>query len=127
MRKYRKRMCTFEELIAWIESKSKWDGQCFIYQGHRHNTGYGQVRWRCQPHLVHRLLLQDMYGEPKPGQIARHLCGRGHMGCVTREHLAWGTYSENEQDKRKHGTYYLRGVRARGGSKSTPKTEPRSM
>jgi hypothetical protein len=37
-------------------------------------------------------------GDPEEGQVARHLCGNGHLSCVNPRHLCWGTPSENNQD-----------------------------
>jgi hypothetical protein len=54
---------------------------------------------------AHRLMCQLAHGDPPtPDHIAAHSCGRGHEGCVNPNHLSWKTYSENELDKRVHGT-----------------------
>jgi len=42
------------------------------------------------------------HGKRKSGQVARHLCGNGHMSCVNPRHLAWGTDAENQNDYRLH-------------------------
>ena len=49
--------------------------------------------------LVHRRK------EVPPGMVLRHLCGRGEDGCVNPDHLVIGTYSENNQDAVRDGTW----------------------
>lgn len=51
---------------------------------------------------VARLVLETFVGESREGQVARHIEGNPADNAV--EHLAWGTYTENELDKRAHGT-----------------------
>jgi hypothetical protein len=41
---------------------------------------------------------------PSPRHQAAHACGNGNKGCVNPNHLAWKTPSENNLDRRKHGT-----------------------
>ena len=52
--------------------------------------------------LVHQLVLRSFVGEPEEGQEVRHL--NGVRGDNRLENLDWGTSSENEADKRRHGT-----------------------
>lgn len=41
---------------------------------------------------------------PTPQHETAHSCGKGHEGCVNPNHLSWKTRSENQQDRRLHGT-----------------------
>lgn len=41
---------------------------------------------------------------PSPVHHARHLCGKGHLGCFNAECLAWGTAKDNYDDAARHGT-----------------------
>ncbi|CDI11957.1 conserved protein of unknown function (plasmid) [Agrobacterium pusense] len=41
---------------------------------------------------------------PLPRLEAAHLCGNGHVGCVTKSHLRWDTASGNQKDRVVHGT-----------------------
>lgn len=56
--------------------------------------------------LVHRLVLEAFKGPCPPGMEARHVqtndTSDNRLG-----NLAWGTYTENELDKRAHGTSSL--------------------
>lgn len=49
-----------------------------------------------------RYVCEREYGAPIEGQVCRHLCGNGHMGCVNPKHLAWGSPSQNSQDQLLH-------------------------
>jgi hypothetical protein len=50
---------------------------------------------------AHRLVMLAFRGPPKPGQICRHL--NGERADNRLRNLRYGTHSENEQDKRRHG------------------------
>lgn len=50
---------------------------------------------------VHRLVCEAWYGPPEAGQLVRHLDGNPANNCPGN--LRWGTYSQNEADKRRHG------------------------
>lgn len=52
---------------------------------------------------IHRLLLSTFVRQPEDGEVARHL--DGNPGNNRLSNLAWGTQTENEADKRKHGTH----------------------
>lgn len=58
--------------------------------------GHQELAW------VHRLVCKAFYGEPGPGQEVRHL--NGVPGDNRLENLAWGSRSENAQDRLRHGT-----------------------
>lgn len=52
-----------------------------------------------------RAMCKLVYGNneyEKP--VVRHLCGNGHLLCVNPKHLKWGSNSENQLDRIKHGT-----------------------
>lgn len=55
---------------------------------------------------VHRIVAEAMIPNPENLACVRHLDGNPANNVV--ENLAWGTYSQNEQDKRRHGTYEAR-------------------
>lgn len=63
---------------------------------------------------VHRLVLLAFVGQPQSGKTdAAHLDGNRHNNRL--ENLVWATKSENEQHKKRHGTYL-----PRGGNKTWP-------
>lgn len=55
---------------------------------------------------VHRLVAEVFLENTKDNPCVRHLDGKKQNNCV--ENLAWGTYCENESDKRQHGTWESR-------------------
>lgn len=73
---------------------------------------------RCAPHgrgqlgyngkrsiAAHRLMCELAHGtKPTPKHQASHSCGNGHLGCVNPRHLSWATNSQNQLDRRRHGT-----------------------
>ncbi len=54
---------------------------------------------------IHRLVLAAFVGPCPEGMVCRHLDGNPSNNRV--ENLAWGTYTENEQDKHRHGTWLM--------------------
>lgn len=52
---------------------------------------------------VHRLVVLAFLGEPKPGQVVRHLDGDHRNNKLSN--LVWGTPVENAQDAMRHGTH----------------------
>jgi hypothetical protein len=57
---------------------------------------------RCRHMLVHRLVLEAFVGPCPVGQECRHLDGNPANNNV--ENLAWGTRTENQADRVRHGT-----------------------
>lgn len=51
---------------------------------------------------VHRLVLFAFRGDAESNNVCRHLDGNPFNNCI--ENLAWGTYSENQMDRVRHGT-----------------------
>jgi hypothetical protein len=43
--------------------------------------------------------------KPSPDHHARHLCGKGHLGCFNAACLKWGTAKDNAADAIRHGTF----------------------
>lgn len=52
---------------------------------------------------VHMLVLTAFVGERPPGYECRHL--NGNRSDSRLENLAWGTPAENDEDRRRHGTF----------------------
>lgn len=55
---------------------------------------------------VHRLVAEAFIPNPHDLPCVRHLDGKPSNNRL--ENLAWGTYSQNEDDKKEHGTYHRR-------------------
>lgn len=80
---------------------------------------YGCATWpNGKQESAARIMCRLANGDPQDGEnVARHLCGKGHEGCINPRHLAWGSYTENSADMIDHGTR-LRGEGV-GGAKLT--------
>lgn len=77
---------------------------CLTWPFHR-TKGYGILGWHGRPLIVSRIVCEYVHGVPPTTKHqAAHNCGKGHEGCVNPKHLRWATRSENELDKRTHGT-----------------------
>jgi hypothetical protein len=71
--------------------------------------GYGGINLKLAETPVttkaHRVMCFMAHGAPPtPQHQASHSCGKGHEGCVNPAHLSWKTASENQRDRRRHGT-----------------------
>lgn len=67
--------------------------------------GYGTMWDGEKVRKVHPMVCARVHGpRPTPTSVARHLCGKGHLGCVNPRHLVWGTMKENSADSLLHGT-----------------------
>lgn len=84
-----------------------------------HDGGYLQIdmrdgRGNQRRAYVHHLVAELFIGQrPSSKHVIRHLDGNPANNDASN--LAWGTYLENENDKRRHGTWGLRF----GGAKLT--------
>lgn len=80
---------------------------CIVWPHSRGRDGYGNAIFvdgrRSRPHI---LVCEIKHG-PRPTRRheAAHSCGKGHEGCVNPTHLSWKTATENQQDRKFHGTY----------------------
>lgn len=84
-------------------SRSICDAEPHRLKAHPDPDGYSRVT--LFGHLnraVHLLVLETFVGPRPPGCVARHL--DGNPGNPAVDNLCWGTYEENEADKRRHGT-----------------------
>lgn len=92
--------------IAWIRAHADYTGDdCLTWPFAIQATGYGSFGYLGKPHYAHRYMCELVNGPPPTAKHhASHSCGRGKFGCVNRNHLSWKTPSENNRDRRKHGT-----------------------
>lgn len=99
--------------IKWILAHVSYDGDgCLIWPFCRKETGYGMLGWNGESYAAHRLMCKFVKGEPPtPNHEAAHSCGKGHEGCIHPKHLSWKTASENQRDRRRHGTHGKGSVR----------------
>lgn len=66
--------------------------------------GYHRVSAGGRSWAVHRLVLEVFVGPCPEGMETRHLDGDPHRNWWP-ENLAWGTHTENMQDRVRHGTH----------------------
>lgn len=95
------------ETASFLEKAIQYQGtDCLAWPFCRKADGRGEVWFNGRLNLVHRVVCELVHGPaPTPKHVARHHCGKGHEGCCSPKHLAWGTPTENEADKLLHGTH----------------------
>lgn len=94
------------ELRRFFEEASIYDGsECLIWPYNRNTAGYGYLKIGKRSSYAHRLICERVNGQPPDDKpFALHSCGNGHLGCVTPNHLRWGSAKDNSDDSRTHGT-----------------------
>lgn len=95
------------QVVKWLRDHVTYAGDgCLTFPFSRSRfKGYGSFGYLGTQHYAHRFMCELAHGPaPTPEHQASHLCGMGHEGCVHPFHLAWKTNSENQRDRRTHGT-----------------------
>jgi hypothetical protein len=102
MRKYGRKGKTGEYINFVL---THYTSDCVYWPHGRDGQGYARAfvpGYRTR--LAHRIICEIKNGPPPEGvQYARHLCGKGHLGCVNPYHLEWGTPTDNQDDQRRLG------------------------
>lgn len=90
--------------MDWLRAHANYaSDECLIWPFSRIPKGYGQLGIRRT--YAHRFMCELVNGPPPtPKHQTRHDCGNGHLGCVNPRHLSWATNSQNQLDRRRHGT-----------------------
>lgn len=82
--------------------------ECLRFPFKRDRNGYGRVNIGGAIIGSHVYVLTAAKGKkPSIKHEACHRCGNGDDGCVTPNHLYWGTRLENVRDAISHGTAYF--------------------
>lgn len=90
----------------WLVDHVNFDGpECLTWPFCTIPVGYGQVGYHGKTSYAHRTMCELVNGPaPTTEHEAAHSCGNGHRACVHPKHLSWKTPSENQLDRRRHGT-----------------------
>lgn len=88
-----------------VEHKSHDGDECLIWPFARDGTKRGKLGHNGVMHYAHRIMCELVNGPCPPGMECAHSCGNGHLACVNPKHLRWATRSENQRERRKHGTH----------------------
>lgn len=76
---------------------------CLLWPYSTEYNGYGNFGYMSQMHRSHKFMCELAHGpRPSSKHEAAHSCGNAL--CVNPGHISWKTRSENELDKRRHGT-----------------------
>lgn len=90
----------FEEDVLSYDGKD-----CLAWPYAKYPSGYGHLSYAGKDVTVSRLVCEKVHGPaPSKEHHAAHSCGKGHEGCVNKNHLRWATPKENNADKQGHGT-----------------------
>jgi len=77
---------------------------CLIYPYACCTPGYGVFQYKKIRRLAHRFMCEQRNGPPPaPNFHAAHSCG--NRRCVNPGHVSWKTQSDNQLDRRIHGTH----------------------
>jgi hypothetical protein len=83
--------------------KGRWRrGEWKRLKPYPHRNGSLLIQLGARKYYVHRLVLEAFVGPCPDGMECRHLDGNPSNNRL--DNLAWGTHSENERDKVRHGT-----------------------
>lgn len=84
------------DILKRIMRKSKANGDCLEWQGHRTLDGYGMVKINGTSCLVHRVVWENKNGEIPDGMYVCHMCD--NPPCFKLSRLFLGTPSDNQKD-----------------------------
>lgn len=77
--------------------------ECLIWPFACCTPGYGTFQYQKKKHLSHRWMCEQTKGPaPDESSHAAHSCG--NRRCVNHNHLNWKSQSDNQLDRREHGT-----------------------
>lgn len=90
-----------DDIEQLYERAEESESGCLEWIGNKDKDGYGRIKINYIQTAVHRLVAELTYGKPENGQIAMHSCD--NPSCILAEHLRWGSYKENSQDRQAKG------------------------
>lgn len=103
-----KKVAGFEKRpkLKWLlENVGHHGDDCLIFPFVLAQNGYGYFLAGNRSHSAHRFMCEKRNGPPPTSKHhAAHNCGNGERGCVNPCHLEWKTNSQNQLDRKAHGT-----------------------
>ena len=93
--------------LKWLREHVAYQGEdCLPWPYFRDpHYGRGRLGWNGKILWAHRVMCELANGPaPADKPQAAHSCGNGHLGCCNPRHLSWKDNSENQLDRRAHGT-----------------------
>lgn len=90
----------------WVLAHQNYAGDdCLPWPFAKNWDGYGMFGYLGKQRKSARFMCELVNGPPPtPKHQAAHSCGNGNKGCMNPRHLSWKTASENQLDRRLHGT-----------------------
>ncbi len=104
-------------LANGIESAN--DGECWEWQRHRNNHGYGKLTINGHGYYAHRLAYELSKGPIPKSLDVMHECD--NPACINPDHLVVGTRSKNMADCHARGRSRMPNPRMRGESNGASK------
>lgn len=87
----------------WLEDNVSYSADACLLWPFSINSGYGQFNVYGKGIKAHRYMCELVNGPaPSPQHDAAHSCG--NRRCVSPRHISWKTKTENQLDRRLHGT-----------------------
>ena len=77
--------------------------ECWPWQGGKNKRGYGTIKIRQQPLLVHRIAWEITFGKITEGKMVMHRCN--NPSCCNPAHLKLGTDVNNQRHRSASGSY----------------------
>lgn len=86
-----------------LANRTRRDGDCFTWTGHRDHQGYGKMHANGHGQLAHRVAYELANGPIPAGLVIDHICH--NTSCVNPDHLRAVTHKQNmEHQARAHRT-----------------------
>lgn len=83
----------FTDPVAALAARTRQDGDCLTYTGHRDKNGYGKLTANKKPYLAHRFAYELANGPIPAGMVLDHICH--NTSCVNPAHLRPATHKQN--------------------------------
>lgn len=91
--------------LKWICDHVGHDGEGCLQWPFSTSRGHANVAINGKVVKACRVMCALVRGvPPTSSHETAHSCGRGHLGCINPQHLSWKTRTENQRDRRAHGT-----------------------